>query len=94
MIGQDVVDLYPSQDVFARALDKLYAAQQVVNDQIDRCCLHMLYGNGGALRGVLVEKGAGWIGVSLRDPADDPRVIAGEITYLEVTQTTKGATKW
>lgn len=53
----------------------------------DEACMRMLFGNAGALHGVLVETLGSWFRVSLIDPDDDPRVTAGEITEIRHTPT-------
>lgn len=61
----------------ARVLQLSYA----LAEEIDAALIEMTFGNGGALKGVLVEQAGFERTVSLVDPADDHRALAGTIVY-------------
>lgn len=69
------------------AVGKRQEEQRRIDAEIDRCVVHMVYGDRGAHKGVLVENGDGWTGVSLREVGQDPRVVAGAIVYVPVMTT-------
>lgn len=92
-----VLEIAPEYSGFRRMLEEQLRKEA---ELVDEACLRMLYGNRGALLGVVVQRHSDLrLAVRLVDPDDEPAATAGEITYLwphpasEIAQATRELAK-
>ena len=86
--------IVPLPETFEIALKRQQQHIERVTADVERAVIWMIYGNRGAHKGVLVEHGDGWTGVSLREPEQDSRVVVGAVVYTYAVQSRVEQVTW